>query len=205
MDISEIEQQTQAALQHLWDLIETVEERGESPDVKAKAEQLKAVAQSIRRLEKKNVPVPEDLRQLKLSLNMEADPEIATSRFFDMVRKEVARLNDHLSVEPKKRSGRNKHFKTNRQPITRQEEYRPHIMAALKANGGHAHCHVVFEWIEKQFKDKFLPGDLAHRRCGELVWLNNVRWQRQAMVNEGIIKRKSSHGHGVWQLQEDKP
>ena len=206
MDIGEIESQAKAALATVWDLIQAVEDRGKSSDVKAKAEQLKAISQTIRRLEKKEVPVPDDLRRLKLSLSMEADPSVAARQFYDMLRAEIERLDTRLNGHPKqaRRAAGKKPGRKPRQPTTRQEEYRPHIIAALRANSGHAPCQVVFEYIEKQFKGKFLPADLAHRQSGEPVWLNNVRWQRQAMVNEGIIKRKSSHGHGVWQLQEAK-
>lgn len=206
MDLGEVEKQAHIALERLWELIRSVEDRGNSPDVKAKAEQLRVVAQSIQRLEKRNVPVPEDLRRLKLSLHMEVHPEEDMARFHGTLCKEIEKLATYLKVpgvtkaaEPKRRG------RQSRVPVTPQAAYREHIIAFLKANDGQAHCHAVFEYIEKQFKGKFLPADLAHRKSGETVWLNNARWQRQAMVNEGILKRKSPQGHGIWQLQEGRP
>ncbi len=206
MDLGEVEKQAHLAIARLWELIRSVEDRGNSPDIKAKAEQLREVAGSIQRLEKRKVPVPEDLRRLKLTLHMEVHPEEDMTRFHNTLRKEIGNIAVHLRVPGVSKSSAPKRaVRQPRVPVTPQTSYREHIVAVLKANGGRAHCHVVYDWVEKQFKGKFLPGDLARRKHGELVWKNNVAWQRMAMVNDGILKRKSSQGIGIWELQEAKP
>lgn len=203
MDLSEVEKQAQIAIARLWELIRTVEDRGNSPDMKAKTEQLRVITHSIHRLEKRHVPVPEDLRRLKLSLHMEVHPEEDMARFQSTLTREVDKLASHLRAPARTvKSHAKSKSQQSRLPSTPQSAFREHIIAALKSHGGKAHCHAVYDWVEKQFKGKFLPGDITRRKCGELVWKNNVAWQRMALVTEGVLKKHSPRG--IWELQEGR-
>lgn len=59
----------------------------------------------------------------------------------------------------------------------------------------------VIAAIGKQLDGKLLTGDLEWRNAtNEYVWQNNVKWERQRMVDAGILRSDSPRGH--WQLTE---
>jgi hypothetical protein len=81
---------------------------------------------------------------------------------------------------------------------------RESIIQALTELGGSAHCSKVLDRMEELLEDKLLPGDLETRgKNGEPVWQNNARWERQRMVNEGILRSDSKFGY--WELAEKQP
>ena len=68
MDAGAMKQQAVELTDHLLELASAVNEVLSGPETEAKREQLKAVCSSIRQLEKKGVPVPDDLRRIKADL-----------------------------------------------------------------------------------------------------------------------------------------
>ena len=53
--------------------------------------------------------------------------------------------------------------------------------------------------MQELLESKLQEGDLAMRR-NEPAWQNNARWERQVMINEGILRNDSKFGY--WELAE---
>ncbi len=66
--------------------------------------------------------------------------------------------------------------------------------------GGGGRKLKVQELIEISMKDKFLSGDMNQRETGEIIWKNNVDWERYKLVKEGVLKQDSPNG--IWELNE---
>jgi hypothetical protein len=75
------------------------------------------------------------------------------------------------------------------------------ILQALTEFGGSARRSDVLDRIEKMLEGHLTPRDIETRKDGAgsvVVWKNNVCWQRQAMVDEGILRNDSKFGY--WEL-----
>jgi len=68
LDIHELEQRTQAVLQELANLVETVNVIIRETNPVEIHGQLRAVADSVRKLAKQGIPIPDELRGLKIAL-----------------------------------------------------------------------------------------------------------------------------------------
>jgi len=172
-------------------------------DSTSKRQQLLTVSRSIRDLEGKDIPVPDELRLLKTKLHTELAEVDAIQETVNYLENHLERILNHLkkanTKSRKSRGRRGKLTRTLSQPVTPQEAYEPLIIEALREFGGKAHVRDIKAWIEKRMKDSFLPGDLATRADGKtVVWWNNAQWQRQKMVYKGILRSDSPRG--VWGL-----
>jgi hypothetical protein len=173
-------------------------------DFISKRQQLLTVSRSIRDLEGKKIPVPDELRLLKTKLHTELAEVDAAQDAINYLENHLDRILKHLkrlNISSHKARGRKgRRAQGSRQPVTPQEAYEPLIIEALKEFGGRAYARDVRTWIEKKMKKRFLPGDLATRLSDgrTIVWWNNAQWQRQKMVYKGILKNDSPRG--VWEL-----
>jgi len=192
----------QRAVQHL------IEQR---PDTAEQAAQLRAVAKAIEQLEKQRVPVPDSLRQTKMDLVAKIGQQ---NQFDQQIRMlgdglaEVLEMIEDVTGKPHS-EGKSQKESTPRQrkprgsgpPKTSMPVLRESIIQALTELGGSAHCSKVLDRMEELLEDKLLPGDLETRgKSDEPVWRNNARWERQMMVNEGILRNDSKFGY--WELAE---
>jgi hypothetical protein len=73
MDISKAKQEAEDLVVRLREVIGTLRQAAPMPERETKREQLKAVGDSIRQLERKHVPVPDDLQRLRGKLDTELD------------------------------------------------------------------------------------------------------------------------------------
>jgi hypothetical protein len=88
-------------------------------------------------------------------------------------------------------------------PKTSMLVLRESIIKALTELGGSTHCSKVLDRMQELLENKLLPGDLETRgKSDEPVWRNNARWERQMMVNEGILRKDSKFGY--WELNKDR-
>ena len=195
----------QQAVQHL------IEQR---PDTAEQEAQLRAVAKAIEQLEKQRVPVPDSLRQTKMDLvakigqQNQFDQQLrmlgdGLTDVLEMI--EGATGKPHLEGKPQKESTpRQRRSRGSGLPKTSMPILRETIIQVLTELGGSAHCSKVLDRMQGLLEDKLLPGDLETRgKNGEPVWQNNARWERQTMVNQGILRNDSKFGY--WELAEKQP
>lgn len=165
--------------------------------------QLKEIARTIDRLEKVGVPVPEALRSEKMKLATELEVPNKTLVILQYLVDEFEDILEDLKTYLGSfgADGRNKvRRKRTRGQKTSYEVLREMIIKVLKKNGGNAHISDVMNDLEKQLAGKLLPKDLEKRKNGQLVWQNNVQWERHRMTKEGILKSNSRRGY--WELSE---
>jgi Mrr N-terminal domain len=89
-----------------------------------------------------------------------------------------------------------------KQPRTSDEILRIGIIAVLKKINGKGHIQQILAEMEHQLAGELLPHDLETIASGkQLVWQNNVCWERNKMVIKGILKNDSPRG--IWELTEE--
>ncbi|MBF0595631.1 MAG: hypothetical protein HQL22_11805 [Candidatus Omnitrophica bacterium] len=165
--------------------------------------QLKEIARTVERLEKAGVAVPAALRSEKTRLAAELATPSKTAVTFQYLADEFEEILEDLKAYlvslgsnglPKAK------VKRARVPKTSYEVLRDLIIKVLKKNSGSAHISDVMNDLETLLAGKLFPRDLERRQDGQLVWKNNVQWERLRMTKEGILKGSSRRG--VWELSE---
>ncbi len=81
-----------------------------------------------------------------------------------------------------------------------QPEYRPAILRALVQIGGGGRTDDVCRRVFEDLNERFEPADLDDTSGGEVFWRNCTRWERNAMVEAGLLRRGSARG--VWELTD---
>ena len=80
-------------------------------------------------------------------------------------------------------------------------EYRRPILEALEEMGGRGKVDEVLRRVFEKVKTKLKDVDReALPSAKELRWRNSARWQRQYMVNDGLLRNDSPRG--VWEITE---
>ncbi|MGB5062142.1 MAG: winged helix-turn-helix domain-containing protein [Candidatus Competibacter sp.] len=195
----------QKSVQHL------IEQR---PDTAEQEAQLRAVAKAIEQLEKQRVPVPDSLRQTKMNLVAEIGQHAHFNRQLMALSEGLTEVQEMIeSAMGKSRSEgkpqkeatpRQRRSRNNDQPITPTSVLRECIIQVLKEFGGSARASDILERMREMLKGRLTPRDLETRSDGRtIIWENNVRWERQAMVDEGILRNDSKFGY--WELAESQP
>jgi hypothetical protein len=88
-----------------------------------------------------------------------------------------------------------------KQPRTPDEVLRAGIITVLKNMNGSGHIQQILAAMEQQLAGQLLEHDLENVASGkQLVWQNNVCWERNKMVKQGILKNDSLRG--IWELTE---
>lgn len=184
------------------------------PDTIGQEAQLRAVANAIDQLEKQRVPVPDSLRQTKMTLVDQIGQYAEFNRRFsalgagltkvlDMIEEVIGKPRQEEKSQ-KESIPRHRRSKNSDQPVTSQSILRVHIIQALKELGGHARRYDVLEQMREMLKDRLTPRDIETRSDGRvIIWENNAAWERNAMVEEGILRSDSKFGY--WELAEKQP
>ncbi len=82
---------------------------------------------------------------------------------------------------------------------SRSASRRP-ILQALTEMGGPCLTDDVMKRVEEIMKPHFEQSDYERHRSGEPRWRNSARWERQRMVEEGLLKKDSRRGY--WEISE---
>ncbi len=194
----------QQAVRHLID---------HRPDTSEQEAQLRAVAKAIEQLEKQRVPVPDSLRRTKMHLVTEIGQHAQFDHQLMALGEglsEVLAIIEDATGKPrsegkssKEVTPRQRRPKNSDQPVTHQSVLRGYILQALAEFGGSARRSDVLDRIEEMLKGQLTPRDLETRGDGRVVvWRNNACWERQAMVDEGILRNDSKFGY--WELNKDR-
>jgi hypothetical protein len=85
--------------------------------------------------------------------------------------------------------------------LTQQPTLRKWLLQALGELGGVASKSRVLKRMQDIFGDALTEDDWkAMPSNKEVKWQNRTAWERQHMVDEGLLK--SSSEHGTWELSE---
>lgn len=211
MDEQELIENPEALLMLMRQAVEhLIEQR---PDTVAQEAQLRAVAKAIEQLEKQQIAVPDSLRQTKMTLVAEIGQQDQFNRQLMVLGEGLTEVLETIesTIDKPRSEGKSHKESTPRQRRSRSSDQlvtpksilRKFILQALTELGGSARGFDVLERMEDILKDKLLPGDMERHKDGELIWRNNVRWERYFMVKDGILLKDSKRGH--WELAENQP
>ena len=174
-------------------------------DITQKQAQLIEVSRSIDQLDKLSIGIPDELRNLKISLVTEIEIQLKNrenlEKIFVGFKKIIESINASEFVKDSKKKRRRRRKSGSDLPRTQQDVFRNEIIDAIRSLGGKGTPVEVRKIIEERMKDKFLPGDIDSLSDGRVVWKNRVHWERNNMRNEGILKGDSPRG--IWELSEE--
>jgi hypothetical protein len=97
---------------------------------------------------------------------------------------------------PRKNAGK----RIQRGERTPQEQFRQPILQALYERGGSGKTAEVLDRLEEILGDKLTDVDRASLTHGEIRWRNAAQWERNTMVEEGLLKKTAPRG--IWELTE---
>lgn len=187
-------------------VIDALDASGEDDERQEMETQLREIAKSIERLEKAGVSVPDVLRgektRLASELAVKSEGLAVMNRLADEMDEVLQDLKERIGRGTPSKGKSKTRRKRSTSPRTGNDVLREHILRALKKLGGSARVADVIAASGKQLDGKLLAGDLEWRDAtNEYVWQNNVKWERQKMVDAGILRSDSPRGQ--WQLNED--
>jgi hypothetical protein len=191
----------------LSEVIKALDGQRKSTEPDEREKQLQEIAKTIDKLEQVNVSVPDELRKLKVGLVAELairdEANELMEELADGLDDALQNLNSLLgrnknngnfsAKEPKKRKLK--------QPRTPDEVLRAGIITVLKNMNGNGHIQQILAAMEQQLAGQLLEHDLEYVASGkQLVWQNNLCWERNKMVKQGILRNDSLRG--IWELTE---
>lgn len=188
-------------------VFQQLRETTQQATIKQKQAQLKEVSRSIQQLEKLSIAIPDELRELKLNLVTELETSTENKDRLEKLlvglRKILQTFDEPVSSKPTKSSQPRKRKRRTKSdpPITQQEVFRDEIIIALMELGGAGTPQDVVKIIEKNMAGRLLAADYERRSTGEVIWENNVHWQRYKMKQDGILRSDSPKG--LWELSEE--
>ena len=189
-------------VKELTELIELAREVAEDEEARQKHEQLVAIGQTVAQLEKRGIPVPEDLRRLKGELAAGLSDYEQSSEALAYLRNQLPPVVRTLGItlgETARRPRRRKaEGASPRGDTTPPEVLRGWVVDAIAALGGSGTPSDVRQWIEQQHGQDLLPGDRERTARGEPVLHARLHWQRLKMIHAGQLKADTAPG--VWEL-----
>ena len=186
-------------------IIDQIDHSSEDGAIAEQEAQLIAIAKAIEQLEKSSIAVPDPLRaektRLVAALAVHKDARQALTQLASDLQDILNDLRQRLGLNitaPESKPRR----KRSKLPKTSQTVLREYILQALKKLGGSANVSDVIEEMARRLEGKFLPGDTLWRESvNEAAWVNNTKWERYNMTQDGTLKQGSPRG--IWELGED--
>ena len=184
------------------DVIARLDERRKGAGLDEQEKQLDEIARAIDKLEKAGISVPDELRRLKTGLVAELAIHDETNnkleKLADGLEEVLCDLHSRIGMANKTCGQKIPVKKRSKKPKTTNEVLRKEIIKALNTLGGSGRVRQALAEMGKQLNGKLLPRDMETVSTGDLVWKNNACWERNRMVNEGILKNDSPRG--IWEL-----
>jgi hypothetical protein len=179
------------------------------PDTAAQEAQLQAVAKAIEQLEKQQVPVPDSLRQTKMSLVAEIGQHTQLNQQLVTLGEGLVEVleiiesttgNSHSQGKPHKESMLRQRRRKSNGSKTPHAMLKDYVLTALTDLGGAAQCAEVLDRAEELFQDKLLPGDMDPHKGHGVIWRYNAHWAYQKLIHDGVARRSIKRGY--WELAE---
>jgi len=105
VDFGEMKQRAEELTDQLLELAGAVDDLLSGPETDAKREQLKVICASIRQLEKKAVPIPDDLRRIKTDLTGALAVVDEAEKIRTLLGKKLLDVLDLLAIDARANSG----------------------------------------------------------------------------------------------------
>lgn len=193
-------QRAKGHLAALRELIESASETLDDSEIETKALQLTTIQRSIASLEKSELPVPEELRQLKMKLTTQVARREKAIKALHTVRDELTSLLGLLksALGRRRRTGRRKSTRVSAGASVDTRLVEQAILQVLGKMGGSGHASEVIDEVYEVVKDKLTPFYLSHLDSGVPRWRNKVSWAKYRLVQKGDIRRGSPGG--IWEL-----
>ena len=168
-----------------------------------KKQQHADLGKMIKQWEKMGIPVSDELRMMHLNLTAELSHEHEMVSSSESIRRLLQELLNKIpatgasgTLQRQRRTRRNRSASGMRTPFP---VFRDQILQILREAGGKAASAEVKLQIEKRIGHSFTPRDLEFCSDGrKTVWWNTAQWERNQMVNEGLLRKDSPRG--VWEL-----
>ncbi len=168
-------------------------------DLRVKKAQFQAVQNTIRRLKQRGIPVPDGLKDEKLSLT-KAVGELERDSGIDQVYETLLDIVEQLRRICKRRPHNELYMRSREWKIQRAslEVLRKEITRVLEEVGGSGHEREVMARIEARLKGKFTEADLELPKGNPLRWQGNVRRGWRRTIDDGILTTESRRS--TWTL-----
>lgn len=197
-------QQASYHIRTLSDIIEKIS-NSSAPDgaMAAKKQQHADLSKMIRQWETLGIPISEELRMMQLSLGADLSQvhEIAASaesikRSLQDLLNKIPDLATNEGGAQRRRTRRKRSATGAKTSLT---AFREQILEILREAGGKAASAEVKLQLEKRIGHAFTDRDLEFCSDGhKTVWWNTAQWERNQMVNEGLLRKDSPRG--IWEL-----
>ena len=188
------------------DVIANLDKKRKDSDLDVQERQLREISNTIDKLERAGISIPDELRALKTGLlaklSVKDETHIALEKLadgFEAILRDMGRFTE-TSNTGKTTTRRTYQGPRSKKPRTDRNILRQEIIRALQKFGGRAPVYQVLEEMQKQLNGRLLPRDLELLKVGSVVWQNSAQWERFHMIKEGILKGNSPRG--VWELSE---
>ena len=109
-------------------------------------------------------------------------------------------------IRIKDKDGRDTHKKRKQRTLsqgskTHNSEYRIPILQVLTDLGGRGKVNEILRRVYEKMKDVLNSFDLEVLSSGfDVRWRNAAQWERNTMVNQGLLEKDSSRG--IWEITE---
>lgn len=172
------------------------------PEIETKARQLRELERSVRRMEDARIPVPDELRHVRIDLAAATGRADEAAEFLSHVRAELGALLPMLGLKVASKSPSGATERTRLAPgeLTPRSVLRKAIVRALEEMGGSGQVKDVLGRVYEILKDQWTPHDLTATDSGFVRWKNRVQWERLNMVKEGLLRDDSPRG--IWELAQ---
>jgi len=187
-------------VQRLRELIEDAHQLTADPGIEIKVKQLEAIQKTIQRMEKGGLPIPDDLRHLRMNLAAETAKRDSAVRLLSSIRDELAPLLPLVGLKVARRSSARGSYGARLPPgrLTPGSILREAIIEALTQMGGSGHPRDIRDRVYESLKERFTAADLSTTKSGDVRWRNRCHWERFHMIQEGLLRGDSPRG--VWEL-----
>ena len=204
LDVSAFIDNPEKVVNLLRTLINEIEEKRKVKNVQDKESQLQEISKSINKLESLKVPVPEELRKIKMDLMSELSLRDSMTKKLSILQSGLKELNhsvnEFLGYSQKQVGTGISKPRSARGIKTGTLVFQELIIKVLRKRGGSATSKEVISDLEDLLRGKLTTRDMEHLKNGELVWENTAHWERNTMKNAGILKNNSPRG--TWELSE---
>ncbi len=205
VDISAFVDNPEKAIDLLRAVIAEIDDRRKVKNVLDKESQLQEISKSINKLESLKVPIPEELRKIKMDLMNDLSIRDSMTKKLGIIQSGLKELNhsvnESLGYSQKQVGPGIRKPRSARGMKTGNSVYRELIIKVLKKHGGSASSREVINELENILRGKLTARDMERLKNGEPVWENTAHWERNKMKDAGIIKNSSPRG--MWELSED--
>lgn len=172
---------------------EANEKATDNTELNNKREQLRTIKSSIAQLERKGIPVPEEIQQLQSSLFR--DVEKLKSPIDGIVDVYIRALN--IAIELAKLCGRNprrdlyQKAKEKKAKTIRDDILSKALIKVLEEMGGNGHEKDIIGHLESNLQSKFSMVDLECPLGKTPRWVTNLRKTRKKLIQKNVLTPES--------------